>query len=168
MADGIYGGAPCQGLHGEPTWSGLAIDYLDDGALRGYWRRNVEPLIAEAGPLAGRVLKYVFTDSWELGGVNWTARLPEEFARRRGYDMRPWLPVLGGFIVGGRDLSNRFLNDYRKTIADCVADRHYGTMAGLARERGMGIHPESGGPHGAPVDALECLGRSDIPMTEFW
>jgi len=32
----------------------------------------------------------------------------------------------------------------------------------------LGIHPESGGPHGAPIDALESLGRGTFPQTEFW
>ncbi|MBS1857004.1 MAG: glycoside hydrolase, partial [Acidobacteria bacterium] len=33
---------------------------------------------------------------------------------------------------------------------------------------GLGIHPESGGPHGAPIDALETLGVSTFPQMEFW
>ena len=66
------------------------------------------------------------TDSWEGGGVNWTARMPEEFRNRRGYDLRPWLPVIAGCIVESRDASNRFLADLRKTVGDCMADNHYG------------------------------------------
>ena len=41
-------------------------------------------------------------------------------------------------------------------------------MKELAQRHGMEIHPESGGPHGAPIDSLQCLGLSDIPMSEFW
>jgi len=32
----------------------------------------------------------------------------------------------------------------------------------------MLIHPESGGPHAVPIDAQQCLGFSDAPMSEFW
>jgi hypothetical protein len=53
-------------------------------------------------------------------------------------------------------------------LGDLIADGNYGTFAAHAHERGLGIHPESGGPHAAPIDALKCLGRSDIPMGEFW
>lgn len=149
-------------------WNGLALDYLDPEAFRSYWRHVVGPLIADAGPLAGRSLKYLMTDSWELGGVNWTRRFREEFRQRRGYDPTPFLPVLAGRIVDSRPVSNRFLNDLRKTVGDCIADNHYRLMSEMARPFGIGIHPESGGPHGAPIDSLRLLGLSDVPMSEFW
>jgi hypothetical protein len=149
-------------------WSGLVIDYLDAEALRWYWRTVVDPIIADAGPAVGRSWKMVQTDSWELGGVNWTANFPAEFQHRRGYDLRPWLPVLAGQIVDSRFASNRFLADLRRTVADCVAENHYGTMAALAHAHGLGIQPESAGPHTAPLDGLMCYGRSDWPMSEFW
>ena len=149
-------------------WKGLVLDYLDPLAFQSYWRQVVEPLIADAGPLAGRSLKYLHTDSWELGGVNWTANFAEEFRRRRGYELRSFLPVLAGRIVDNRLVSNRFLNDFRKTIGDCIADNHYRLMSEQAHRHGLGIHPESGGPHGAPIDSLRLLGMNDIPMSEFW
>jgi len=149
-------------------WQGLAIDYLDRGALESYWRQVVAPLIADAGPLAGRTFKYLVTDSWELGGVNWTANFRDEFRKRRGYDPLPYLPVFAGRLVDSRDASNRFLNDLRRTIGDLVAERHYAVFAELAGRHGMGIHCESGGPHGAPVDALLNLGLNAFPQMEFW
>ena len=139
------------------AWSGLVLDYLDADALRWYWHAVIDPIIADAGPLVGRTWKMVQTDSWELGGVNWTATFPAEFKNRRGYDLRPWLPVLAGRIVDSRDASNRFLADFRRTIADCVADNHYGTMAALAHRHGMGIQPESAGPHTGAAGRPEML-----------
>jgi len=150
------------------AWQGRVLDYLDADALRWYWHEVIDPIIADAGPLCGKSWKMVQTDSWELGGVNWTATFPAGFLQRRGYDVRPWLPVLAGKIVESRVASNRFLNDFRRTIADCIADNHYGTMAVLAHEHGLGIQPESAGPHTAPLDGLMCYGRSDWPMSEFW
>jgi hypothetical protein len=149
-------------------WQGLALDYLDRGALESYWRQVVAPLIADAGPLAGRTFKYLVTDSWELGGVNWTANFRDEFRKRRGYDPLPYLPVFAGRLVDSREASNRFLNDLRRTIGDLVAERHYAVFAELAGRHGMGIHCESGGPHGAPVDALLNLGLNAFPQMEFW
>jgi hypothetical protein len=66
-------------------WSGLVLDYLDSDALRWYWHKVIDPIIADAGPLCGKVWKMVQTDSWELGGVNWTATFPSEFQKRRRY-----------------------------------------------------------------------------------
>ncbi|TWT90268.1 F5/8 type C domain protein [Pseudobythopirellula maris] len=149
-------------------WSGWAIDYLDPGAFERYWEDVVEPILAAAGPSIGRSLRYLHTDSWELGPVNWTPGLPERFRQLRGYDMEPYLPVLAGYVVGSPEVSNRFLNDFRRTLADMIADGKYATFRDSAHARGLAIHPESGGPHAAPIDALKCMGRSDIMMGEFW
>jgi hypothetical protein len=149
-------------------WQGLVIDYLDAAALRSYWSEVVEPLIADAGPLAGRVLRGLQTDSWEGGGLNWTARMPEEFRKRRGYEIWPYLPVVAGAIVENRDASNRFLADLRKTIGDCFADNHYAVMQELAAKHAMYIHCEAGGPHAGPFDALNNWSSCEMPMGEFW
>jgi hypothetical protein len=149
-------------------WQGLAIDYLDRSAFQTYWEENVAPLLSEAQPYLGQSLRYLVTDSWELGGTNWTGRFREQFQKRRRYDPLPYLPVISGRIVESRDASDRFLNDLRKTIGELVVDEHYAVFAELAQRHGLGIHPESGGPHGAPIDALRTLGRSAFPQTEFW
>jgi hypothetical protein len=149
-------------------WKGLVIDYMDSSALRAYWNEVVQPLLSDIGPLAGKRLKYLATDSWECGGANWTSQFPSEFKKRRGYDPIPYLPVIAGKIVESRDVSNRFLADFRKTIGDYVAENHYQVFAELAHQSNLGIHPESGGPHAGPFDAIKCLGRNDIAMGEFW
>ena len=56
-------------------WDGYAIDPFDAGAFRRYWDAVVEPLIADAGPLAGKALKYLHTDSWEVEVANLTPSL---------------------------------------------------------------------------------------------
>ena len=149
------------------TWQGLAIDYLDPGALEAYWKKSVLPLLDAGKPYVGKSLKYVATDSWELGGTNWTGRFREEFQKRRGYDPVPYLPVVAGRIVGSRELSTSFSADLRRTVADLV-NGHYDQMAVLAREFGLGTQCESGGPHGAPIDALETFRSSSVPQTEYW
>lgn len=149
-------------------WKGYAIDVLDHEAFRRYWDAVVEPLIADAGPLAGKTLKYLHTDSWEIEGYNWTARFRDAFRARRGYDLLPYLPVITGRIVDSRSGSNRFLNDFRKTLGDLAIDEHYRPFLDWSHAHGLDIHPESGGPHAVPIDAQRCLGQNDVPMSEFW
>ena len=86
-------------------WQGYALDVLDAGAFQRYWDAVVEPLIADAGPLAGRALKYLHTDSWEVEPLNWTPTFRAEFRKRRGYDLLPYLPALAGRIVESRPVS---------------------------------------------------------------
>jgi hypothetical protein len=155
-------------LTSSDGWKGYALDVLDEGAFRRYWDAVVEPLIADAGPLAGRTLKYLHTDSWEVEAINWTPTLREQFRQRRGYDFVPFLPVLAGRIVNSRPESNRFLHDFRKTLGDLAVDHHYKPFLAWAHQHGLQIHPESGGPHAVPIDAQRCLGQNDVPMSEFW
>ena len=137
-------------------WTGLVLDYLDADALRWYWHEVIDPIVADAGPLCGKVWKMVQTDSWELGGVELDREFPEEFRRRRGYDIRPWLPVIAGRIVENRDASNRFLNDFRRTIGDCVAGkplRHDGRPGRVGTA--WASSPNRAGRTPAPLDGLK-------------
>ena len=149
------------------AWQGLAIDYLDQKAFDTYWDKTIEPLLQAGKPYLGTTLIGLASDSWELGGTNWTGRFADEFRRRRGYDPIPYLPVVAGRIVGDRGKSDDFLNDLRRTVGDLVTD-HYDHFAERAKEYGLFIQCESGGPHGAPMDALETFRSSAVPQTEFW
>lgn len=150
------------------AWQGMVIDYLSRSAFERYWNEIVEPLLAAAGPLKGTVLKQLETDSWECGGMNWSDDLAADFKKYRGYDPIPYLPVIAGKIIENRDVSNAFLADFRKTLADCVADNHYAVFAELAHKHHLQIQPESAGPHAGPIDGIKNYGKSDIVMSEFW
>jgi len=153
----------------SPGANGLEIDPLSEEAMNLHFDATAEKCVAEIGSLAGKTLKYTHIDSWELGVPNWTKGFRSEFKRRRGYDPLPYLPVLAKKIVDSSEVSERFLWDYRRTVGDCIAENYYGRLSELSRKHGMGIHPESGGPFFSHwIDALQCLGKSDIPMGEFW
>ena len=147
---------------------GLPLDAMNAEAFDHYWRDFVSPMLDAAKPYIGTSLRYVVTDSWEAGGTNWTVGFREEFKRRRGYDPVGYLPVVTGRILGSRETSNRFLFDLRRTVADLIAQNYYDRFEDHARKRGLGAHPEAGGPHGAPIDALENFRSTSFPQTEFW
>ncbi|GAB3927233.1 glycosyl hydrolase [Larkinella terrae] len=149
-------------------WQGAVLDPLNARTFNRYWDTHVEPMLKLIGPLAGKTLKYLQTDSWEAGGCNWTEQFAQEFRKRRGYDIVPFLPVVAGKIIGDREMSNRFLADLRKTISDCVAENHYAVFARRSRPYGIGLQPESAGPHAGPFDGLKNYGYSEIMMSEFW
>ncbi len=149
-------------------WYGHVIDYLSEKHFNRYWDTHVGPLLKLIGPMAGRTLRYLQTDSFEAGGMNWTEGFENEFKKRRGYDPVPYLPVLTEKIIGSRDVSNRFLSDFRKTLGELIAEKHYGTFAKRAKEYGIGIQPESAGPHAGPFEGLKNYGYSEVMMSEFW
>jgi hypothetical protein len=143
------------------------IDLLSPAALDSYWNTNVEPLIKAIGPLAGTTLRYIHTDSWEGGGMNWTPGFDRAFKEHNGYDILPWFAVLAGHIIDDRQASDAFLADFRKTIGHLVAN-HFTHLAKLAGKHGMFTHPECSGPHASPLDGLKNYGRSELMMSEFW
>ncbi len=163
-------------LHGRSTQcvgsgpGGLEIDPMSAAAMDAHFAETGAKLIADTGALAGKTLQYFHIDSWELGQPTWTPRMREEFQRRRGYDPLPWLPAVLGRTVDNAESTRRFLQDYRRTAADLVAANYYGRLRELTVKGGLrGTHPESGGPFFEHwIDALQCEGRNDVPMGEFW
>jgi hypothetical protein len=146
---------------------GLCYDPIHKRGIQAQWKDVVLPLIHIA-KANGNSLKYVHVDSWEMKTTNWTHDFKVEFKKRRAYDMDPYLPVLTGRIVGSREISNRFLEDFRMTVGDMAAEYNYGELRRLAHSEGISMHSESAGPHLPPVDGLKTLGINDIPMGESW
>lgn len=149
-------------------WNGFPLDVFDAKVFQKYYSEVIDPLIGDAGDMAGVTLKYLHTDSWELEPINWTPTFREEFKNRRGYDILPFVPALVGNVMGNGEISDRFLHDFRKTFGDLVIDNHYKIFRDKANQKNILIHPESGGPHAVPIDAQQCLGLNDAPMSEFW
>lgn len=117
--------------------------------------------------LADDVLKVFHIDSWECGSQNWSTIFPEEFKKRRGYDIIPYLPVMTGLPVENKDVSENFLYDVRKTISELIVENFFVTMAENAKEKGCIFSAESV----APVmvsDGMQHFSTVDIPMGEFW
>ena len=152
----------------SPGGGGLAIDYLSKEAMDMQYDSTVSKLLLDLKQTGAKSLRYLHDDSWELGAANWTHHFDKLFKQENGYSIIPYLPVLTGRIIESRDVSNRFLYDFRRTIADLICENHYKRFSDRAHADGLDIHPEGGGPHPAPIDALKNLGNNDIPMGEFW
>jgi hypothetical protein len=154
----------------SPEATGLEVDKLSRAFVRAYFEDYLGQYKDTLGPLMGkRGLRYVITDSWEAGVQNWTDDMMAQFARRRGYDMRPWLPVLAGRVVESAEASDRFLWDFRKTIAELTAENHYDQLTDILRERGMGRYTESHENGRAFIgDGMDVKRTADIPMSAMW
>jgi hypothetical protein len=150
------------------SWQGGVLDYMSKQAFDFYWNDVVMPIFKAAGDHVGTTLKYMETDSWECGGMNWTDQFASEFKNYRGYDLKNYLPIVAGYVVDDTQTSNAFLADFRKTLGDLVADNHYAVFQEYAHKFNMGTQPESAGPHAGPMDGIKNYGHSDIVMSEFW
>jgi len=154
----------------SPEATGLEVDKLSRPFVKAYFENYLGQYKDTVGPLMGkRGLQYVITDSWEAGVQNWTDDMMGQFARRRGYDMSPWMPVLTGRVVESAEASDRFLWDFRRTIAELTAENHYDQLTAILHARGMGRYTESHEVGRAFVaDGIEVKRNADIPMSAMW
>jgi len=153
--------------HPAPQESvGLECDKMSKRAAEVHFAGFMEKLIGVQRAAGGNALRYVHIDSWEVGSQNWTPAFREEFRKRRGYDPLPFLPVLTGRAVESEDVTERFLWDWRRTIADLIQENYAGHMRTLSHARGLELSMEAYG--GGPIDHVALGGRADLPVSEFW
>ena len=154
-----------------PEATGLEVDKFDGNAVRRYLEHYIGTYKDAAGEdLVGkRGVRALLTDSIEVGAANWTPRMVEQFKRLRGYDPMPYLPALAGVVVGTRDQSDKFLRDYRQTLADLMASEHYGTVAKVAHENGLKVYGEALEDNRPSLgDDMAMRSHADVPMAALW
>jgi hypothetical protein len=146
---------------------GFECDKLDTVAFDAHFEAYAGTLLKKVGPRTkGCGWTMMHIDSWEMGAQNWTPRFREEFLRRRGYDLLPFLPTYTGRIVGSLTQSERFLWDVRLTAQELVLEHHAGRLKELAHQHDMKLSIE---PYDMnPTSDLELGGVADVPMCEFW
>lgn len=150
--------------------TGFEVDKMDARHVTSYLDKYLQPYMDAVGPNYGdKGWQYLLLDSWEANLQNWTDDMLPEFAARNGYDPRPFLPVLTGRVVGSADISDRFLWDFRNTIADLITVKHYSTISGYMHKKGIKVYGEAiGAALGTMGNGLNSKGLVDIPMGEFW
>lgn len=151
--------------------TGFEVDKYDADAVRRYIDTYLDTYVDAAGPgnVGARGIRAVLNDSIEVGNSNWTPRLIEEFKARRGYDPTLWLPVLTGAVVENSSKSDAFLYDFRRTLADLMADAHYRTITAELHKRGL-THYSEALERGRPTigDDIDMRRGADIPMAAMW
>ena len=162
----------CNGRKNHPASDhgvGLEVDKLSAAAMDHHFEQYVARLCRTLGPLAGKVksgFNNILVDSYEVGSQNWTQGLENEFRRRRGYDLLPYLPTFAGHVVGSVEESERFLEDFRRVVADMFAENYAGALTAKCHQYGLLCSIE---PYGScPADNLQYGQYVDIPMGEFW
>ncbi len=154
--------------HGRKEALGFECDKLSIDGARLQWQSYVKPIIdtlrAHNGLLTG-----ICMDSHESGPQNWTGRMPQEFLSLRGYDMKRYLPVMAGYMVGSAEESANFLFDLRHTINDLITDRYFGEFNRLCQSEGLVLTAQAiGGALCMAGDAVGVKRLVDKPQAEFW
>jgi hypothetical protein len=152
--------------------TGLEVDKLSAPRVQAFMKQYLDEYAQTLGPdLVGkRGLQATLNDSIEAGFQNWTDDILDQFAKRRGYDPAPWLPVLTGRIVDSAAASDAFLYDFRRTLTDLMAEAHYGSVAQIAHARGLTAYGEALEAPNRPSlgDDLAMRSHADVPMGAMW
>ena len=117
--------------------------------------------------VARKVLTRLHVDSWEAGSQNWSSNFMDEFKKRRGYDLKPWLLLYAGVPLKSSEESEKVLRDIRLTIGDLVDDVFFSEVRRLADEYGVKLSTECVAPT-MVSDGLRHYQFADYPMGEFW
>lgn len=167
-------------INGAPGASGPILDHMNREAVRQYLEWMSTTLEGRLGPMKNWLRAY-FVDSMELEGANWTDDFAEEFRKRRGYDLMPWLPFTM-FKVGrlgnveryeyGAEQSAEFKQkvrqaryDFELTKAELLDERYTQTFLDWCHPQGVKARAQAYGRGFFPLES--SLGY-DIPEGESW
>lgn len=167
-------------INGAPGASGPVLDHYNEMAVRRYlgeMSASIEPV---TGPLSSH-LRALFTDSMELEGSNWTGDMREEFFRRRGYDIFPYLPFVlfrtgamgnvtdwkygAEFNPAFRDMIGRMRYDFETTKAELLEERFLKSFVQWTRDLGVRSRMQAYGRGFFPLESSMAV---DIPEGESW
>jgi hypothetical protein len=105
---------------------GLVLDHFSRAAIDEHLRDIAEPLVAAFGD---QPPYSVFSDSLEVEGADWTPNLPQEFLKRRGYDLIPHLPEL---LAGGTPEAEAVRHDWGKTLSELIRENYLAPITQFA------------------------------------
>jgi hypothetical protein len=145
---------------------GLECDKLSKEGVRTVFKSFIRTLLSDTKQFVPNTFVSAHIDSWEVDAQNWTAHFREEFRQKRGYDLLSFLPVITGRIVGSQEISERFLWDFRQTIAELLLENYAQEWQRLVHAHGLRLSIEA--YDSPPSDDLTYALGSDEPMGEFW
>lgn len=151
--------------------TGLEVDKLDGRKITAYLEEYFAPLFTELEKrkISRDVIGALLSDSIESRAQNFTETLFDEFEKRRGYSMRPWLPAITGWVVNSAEDTDKFLYDFRLTLADLVSDNMYRLLKEFAHENDARYYSEALESHRPQLgDDMTMRSHADVPMGAMW
>lgn len=152
----------------SPEGTGYEIDKMSRPIAKRHFEAFLGNLIQRMPEADRSAFQYVVADSYEQGSQNWTDGFADTFRKRYGYDPIPFLPVFGGRIVRSADVSERFLWDLRRLIADRIASEYVGGLRDESRKHGLRLWLENYGHWGFIGEFMSYGSQSEEIGGEFW
>lgn len=155
--------------HPAMPWdTGYEVDKMNKDYINYHFDQFIGEILDRIPREERETWRIVVADSFEKGGQNFTDNFLSLFQEQYGYDPIPFLPVYEGKIVGNTSISDRFLWDMRRLIADKLAYNYVGGLRKKANENGLKLWLENYGTWGFPGEFLQYGGQTDEISGEFW
>src|SRR5438046_2985826 len=136
---------------------GFVLDHYDGVAVENYLKSVGKRLLEAFGSSPPRA---IFCDSLEVYGSDWTSDLLEEFRRRRGYELEPYLPALVSDIG---EKTGAVRHDWGQTLTELLSERFVVPLEERAREHRTLFRANV---YGVPPAILSTSGLVDLPEGE--
>lgn len=136
---------------------GFVLDHYDRAAIESHLKLVADRLMAA---LRVHPPYSVFSDSLEVFRSDWTGDLIEEFHKRRGYDLTPYLPALIGDI-GDKTAAVR--RDWGLTLSELADERYLTPLREWAGQHGTLFRSQT---YGTPPVTLSSNALVDLPEGE--
>lgn len=144
-------------------------------AIIDYWNNTL--LTPEVRRGLARAGGAIFEDSLELKAAQyWTPGLLEEFQRRRGYSIVPYLPILidgkprtfdraaqAAFAFDDGNLAKTVRRDWNRTLAELWQQNHLEPIRDWAKSLGLIFRNQS---YGGPLDSILAAATTGQPEGE--
>lgn len=151
-----------------PEATGLEVDKMSSEHTAFHFDAYIGEMLRRIPAEDRASFKYVIQDSYETGSQNWTDDFINTFKERYGYDPKPYILSFSGVVVDNYDLTDRFMWDVRRLIADKVAYDYVGTLRKESNKHGLKTWLENYGHWGFPGEFLLYGGQSDEVGGEYW
>lgn len=136
---------------------GFVLDHMSRAAVDNHLSAVGDRLMQAFGEQAPTS---VFSDSLEVYRSDWTDDLPDEFKRRRGYDLLPLLPAL--FLDTGPEAAG-IRHDWGQTLSELVDERYLTPLNDWAKRHRTQLRSQT---YGFPPVTLSSNARVGLPEGE--
>jgi hypothetical protein len=118
---------------------GWVLDHYSRAALDRHLREVGEKLLAAVG---GNIPETIFSDSLEVYNADWTPNFLEEFPKRRGYDLTPYLPALADDIG---EKTKAIRHDWGLTLSELCDENYLQPLTRWAHQHGTKFRSQTYG-----------------------
>jgi hypothetical protein len=136
---------------------GFVLDHMSRRATDNHLKNVGEPLLKAFGSTPPTA---IFSDSLEAYGTDWTDTFLDEFKKRRGYDLRPYLPLV--FSGQGAD-APALRRDWALTQTELVEDNYLKPISAWAKKHGTQFRSQT---YGEPPASLSSFRHVPLPEGE--